>query len=336
MGHTLSFETNVSKPTFPQNEANKDKVFIKVLSAAINPVDYKLPRFLAGSSVVGLDVCGIVEEVGKNIVGDHMQVGDVVYGKATTGSLAEYTTARASEVAKAPPPSSSVPDEDSWKPEELASLQVAYVSALQCLQKGNIVNSSSSSTAEDEDKTVLVIGASGGCGIAGLQLCRAVGVKRIVAICSAKNVQYVQDAGATQVVDYNAPTEMADFFQNNVGLFDCVFDVATGSGGGEDYREKSLVLLKKDTGKYTALNGSPSNWFRKFASQEKENQHMILCQSNTADLTLVVELLNKISVRPLTTVMPFTEEGIQEAFRQLKSRRTKGKLAFNISEKSEK
>ena len=52
--------------------------------------------------------------------------------------------------------------------------------------------------------------------------------------------------------------------------------------------------------------------------------------SNTADLELVVELLDRIGARPLTNIMTFDDEGLQEAFELLKSRRTRGKIVFEV------
>lgn len=49
---------------------------------------------------------------------------------------------------------------------------------------------------------LLVIGASGGCGLAALQLARALGTKAIVAVCSASSAELCLTHGATRVVDY--------------------------------------------------------------------------------------------------------------------------------------
>ena len=68
-------------------------------SAAINPVDYKLPRVIAGS-VAGLDVSGVVERVGSGVIG--LCVGDTVFGRATLGSLTDYTLVSSEEVAIKP------------------------------------------------------------------------------------------------------------------------------------------------------------------------------------------------------------------------------------------
>ena len=51
-----------------------------------------------------------------------------------------------------------------------------------------------------------------------------------------------------EVVDYTKG-DVVDHFSRQDGVmekFDIVYDSATNSGGGEDYREKSLKLLKQD------------------------------------------------------------------------------------------
>ena len=315
LGFSMSFSENFTVPKFDAVK-NKNEVKVKVNSAAINPVDYKLPRAALGS-VVGMDFCGTVVEVGAE-ANSKFDVGDIIYGTAT-GSAAEFTIADAAKVAKA---------KSDWSLAEYAALGVAYQSALQCLQKGGIVDKEGS---KQEGKSVLVIGASGGCGIAGLQLCKAVGVTSVVAICSKKNEELVCKNGATRVIDYQNESELASFFDNNKGKFDCVYDAATNSGGGEDYWEKSVVLLKEDVGQFTALNGPGAKWMRAFLGKEKEHESIIMMNPNTADLEQIVELLDRTGDRPPTNVMSFDEEGLEKAFTLLKSRRSKGKIVFNIS-----
>ena len=58
----------------------------------------------------------------------------------------------------------------------------------------------------------------------------------------------VKENGAMEVVDYTKG-DVVDHFSRQDGemeKFDIVYDSATNSGGGEDYREKSLKLLKQD------------------------------------------------------------------------------------------
>lgn len=320
LGTTLTFTDQAKRPKLNSKRAD---VLIKVHAASINPVDYKVPGFIIGK-MIGMDFCGTVEQIGSDTSSSNIQVGDLVYGHASQGSLAEYTIAPIQSIAKAP---SDV--KKSWEATELATLNVAYQSALQCLKQGNIIIEPSGKDDKSE-KSVLVIGASGGCGIAALQLCKS-RAKKIVAICSGKNSQLVKDMGATDVVDYTNEEELSAFFRDNVGKFDCVVDAATNSGGGEDYWKRSLPLLKNTGGQYTSLNGSATKWLRAFSGTQKPNETLIMCKQNTADLELIVQMLEATGDRPhISKTVQFSKQGMEEAFELLKSRRTRGKIVFQI------
>jgi len=328
LGYNFSFANDYSKPAYHSNGKNTNDVLIKIISAAINPIDYKAPRALLGP-VIGFDFCGTIDDIGDKVEANQtFKVGDLVFGTSLTGSLAEYSVAKANVIAK-------VPTTSNWKPSECAALPVAYQSALQSLRPGGIIDTEGNRL--QSDKAVLVIGASGGCGIAGLQLCKAVGVSRIVAICSKKNKQLVKDMGATEVVHYTDQDELESFFRDNVAKFDVVYDAATSSGAGEDYWDRSIPLLKTengadgDSGHYASLNGSKAKWIRKFTGREKQGQSLILMKPNTADLELIVSLLDRTGARPLVNIMPFNADGLKEAFDGLKSRRTTGKNVLDIS-----
>ena len=154
-------------------------VLVRVKAAAINPVDYKLPRLALGP-VVGLDFSGVIESLGKNVT--EFAVGDEVYGQVK-GSLADFAVASPEEIVLKPKNLSF---------SEAAAIPLTYVTSLQglrdngCLKKGG---------------RVLVIGASGGCGIAALQLAKSMGAKKIVAVCSGKNADLVKSHGADEVID---------------------------------------------------------------------------------------------------------------------------------------
>ncbi len=108
---------------------------------------------------------------------------------------------------------------------QAAAMPTAYLTGLQGLRdKGGL---------KAGDK-VLVIGASGGCGLAGISLAKHLGAKEIVAVCSGKNKAVVRERGATKVVDYTTEDlgNASDLPKNS---FDLVYDTASGSGAGEDY-----------------------------------------------------------------------------------------------------
>ncbi|MEN6507225.1 MAG: NAD(P)-dependent alcohol dehydrogenase [Smithella sp.] len=137
---------------------NEDQVLVKVYAASINASDWQLltadpfPLRLIGfgffkpkNTILGVDIAGCVEAVGKNVKqfrpGDEV-VGDV-YGQGS-GSFAEYVSV---------PESTLVLKPSNVTFEEAAAIPVAAVTALQGLRNQVQI--------QPGDK-VLINGASGG------------------------------------------------------------------------------------------------------------------------------------------------------------------------------
>eukprot|EP00581_Thalassiosira_minuscula_P018971 CAMPEP_0183722884 /NCGR_PEP_ID=MMETSP0737-20130205/14701_1 /TAXON_ID=385413 /ORGANISM="Thalassiosira miniscula, Strain CCMP1093" /LENGTH=326 /DNA_ID=CAMNT_0025953129 /DNA_START=79 /DNA_END=1059 /DNA_ORIENTATION=- len=316
LGWTISFTKDQPHPVPQDSALDPTDVLIKVKSAAINPVDYKLPR-LAGGKIVGIDVSGVIEKVGSDVT--DFKVGDGVFGRAFgRGSLADYTFTNMDEIAKKP----------EWLSfEHAAALGTAYLTGIQSLRAGNVKKGSS----------VLVIGASGGCGLAGIQLAGGMGASRIVGICSGKNFEFVREmsgiekADILELVDYTDEAAMNDFKEENVGKFDCIYDTATGSGKGEDYVSTMMPFLTEKTGEFVQINGSSSTWARGFAGKMPPQRKLIITeQKGKADLEEIVSLLKSSNAKPHLDVKPFDEKSVNEGFEQLKGRRTKGKIVFKM------
>jgi hypothetical protein len=76
------------------------QVLVRVRAAGVNPVDYKLPNFIAGP-VAGLDMAGVVEAVGSSDVMG-FSTGDEVLGFAASGAVADWAVADASKICRKP------------------------------------------------------------------------------------------------------------------------------------------------------------------------------------------------------------------------------------------
>jgi len=328
-GLTLSFSSNHPAPA--PSTLESEQVIVNVKAAAINPVDYKIPFKMLGP-VYGLDFSGTIESVGSS-ASSKFQIGDEVFGKCK-GSLAEKSICNIKEICHKP---------DFLSFEEAAALPVAYLTGIQGLRDNGGIDLSAKSEDDEKSKSlsVLVIGASGGCGTAALQLMKGMNrsspspdlkVSRIVAICSKKNFDFVTENGATEVINYTNEDQLQSFFQENKGQFDCVYDCSTGSGGKADsYFEVSQPIVKPQTGRYVALNGSPQFWTKRFLGKLKDHQRLIMTSTNTADLSSVCDFLKIADAKPSLSVKPFTEDGVKEGFQLLKSRRAKGKIVFSVS-----
>jgi len=304
-----------SGPVFTENHPQPSRtslkigeLLVKIQAAAINPVDYKLPKQFLGP-VMGLDFSGIVEQVHLNE--QSFKVGDEVYG-STRGSLTEYAVCKVGSIALKPIDLSY---------EEAAALPTAYITGLQGLRdKGSLL----------ENDKVLIIGASGGCGLAGIHLSKALGATEIVGVCSGRNKELVMNQGATRVIDYTAEN-ISDSYP--LEYFDLVFDTATGSGGGEDYYEISEKLLKNgQRNKNVILNGGIWTWLSYFIGLEKNNRKLVLTDMNKSDLDVLSELYNskKILNPVIAQIFSLDSQGVQDGFNLLKSRRTVGKIVFRI------
>ncbi|NDZ77959.1 zinc-binding dehydrogenase [Streptomyces sp. SID10853] len=155
------------------------------------PVDF--PR------IQGADVAGRVVDVGTGVesglVGRRVVVDPAIYdsegpdanpvglmGSERDGGYAEYVTApveRVHDVTRSP-----------LTDDQLAALPTAYGTALGMIERGRL----------RKGETALVSGASGGVGLALVQIARARGA-RVVAISSGSKLDAVREAGAHGVVD---------------------------------------------------------------------------------------------------------------------------------------
>ncbi|OQR88515.1 hypothetical protein THRCLA_10272, partial [Thraustotheca clavata] len=124
--------------------------------------------FIHGKGVTQ-DIAGIATDVSSDVKG--FAVGDHVFGR-THGSLADYTLCKASEIAHLPPSYSLI---------EGAALPTTYITGYQVLVKHGF----------QKDQSLLILGASGGCGTAAIQLAKALGASEIIGVCSKANEELV-------------------------------------------------------------------------------------------------------------------------------------------------
>jgi NADPH:quinone reductase-like Zn-dependent oxidoreductase len=291
----------------------KDSVLVAVKAASINPVDYKLPAMLLSGRGVGLDLAGVVTAVSADV--SSLKVGDRVFG-TSVGTLAEQCVCHASEVAKLP---------ESVSFAQGAALTTAYLSAYQALRDNKM----------GKGMKVLVIGASGGCGSAGVQLAKAMGAGEVTGVCSGRNAELVRSIGADKVIDYTTQ-KLSDA---GAGAFDFCYDTASHSGGGEDYFAAARAVLKDGDapgqGQYVTLNGSVGLWLRHFTKLQHHKTALLLTQHKTADLEAIAALMvpngKPVFAPILDQTFPFTAKGVEDAFERLHSRRARGKIIIDMT-----
>ncbi len=230
---------------WPVPRVGSGQVLIRVAAAALNNTDiwtregaYGLPGRPDAKAgwrgpvdfprVQGGDIAGTVTAVGGDVsddwVGRRVLVDPAFYadegedavpigllGSEADGGFATYVAVdavRLHDMTDSP-----------LSDEELASLPVAYGTAMGMLERAHI----------KKGETVFVTGASGGVGFALVQLAAALGA-RVLALTSGTKAEVVRDAGAEVTVSRDMdPDELQDKLRAAApGGLDAVADVAGG------------------------------------------------------------------------------------------------------------
>lgn len=306
----MIFQPFYETPKYPS--PGTDEILVRVRAATINPVDYKIPK-IVGGTVVGLDMAGVIEAVAEGEKNHGFKVGDSVYGFAW-GSLAEFVITKANKIAHVPKDFTFI---------QAAAMPTTYITGYQGLRRYGMLQPGS---------RVLIIGASGGCGTAAIQLARAFAASEIVGVCSAKNLEAVKEYGATAVINYEEQN-FADIYGNgkDEDKFDVVYDAASSSGKGENYRTEAFQVLRRD-GQYVPINGTAIMWLRFFCKCQAANTNLFLADVTTKDLKALAELAADGLVKPvIAETLPFTGEAVKIGFGWLRGRRTVGKIVFDMT-----
>jgi NADPH:quinone reductase-like Zn-dependent oxidoreductase len=189
-----------------------DEVLIKVHASTVNrtdtglrSADYFISRFFTGllrprRKIPGTELAGEVEAVGPAVT--EFVVGDHVFGvsASTAGAHAEFICLPASAPLAHKPTGMTF--------EEAAAVPDGVILALSFLRRVDL----------RKLRTMLVYGASGSIGTAGVQLARYFGAD-VTAVCNTKNVELVRSLGADRVIDYTR-----EDFTNNGETYDFIFD----------------------------------------------------------------------------------------------------------------
>ncbi len=170
-------------------QAGPGQVMVRVHAAGVNPVDTYLRSGLYTFSpplpyTPGVDAGGVVEEVGEGVT--RVTAGDRVYTAGSlSGTYAEKTLCAEAQVFP-------LPDDISY--EQGAALGIPYGTAHRALFHR---------AKAKPGETVLIHGASGGVGIAAIQLAKAAGLVVIGTAGSEEGESLVSAQGAQHVLNHH-------------------------------------------------------------------------------------------------------------------------------------
>lgn len=175
----------------PTPKPGPAQILVRVRAAGVNPYDTYMRNGMYPIKpplpyIPGSDAAGTVEAVGEGV--KKVKPGDRVYTARTiTGAYAQYALADESQIYP-------LPEKLSFS--QGAGLWVPYGTAYHALHQ-------QAETRAGE--TVLVHGASGGVGIAAVQLARAQGLTIIGTASSQRGMDLVKKEGAHYVFDHSKP-----------------------------------------------------------------------------------------------------------------------------------
>jgi len=320
--------------TVPVPEPKAGQVQVKVNTASVNPIDWKL--FSGGLHgvapietfpyVPGFDVSGTISAVGEGVegfaVGDRVCVDTGLVETCKTGTdcgpagaFAEYTCALASSVSK-------IGDMDFAS---AAGLPLAGLTAYQALFTG----AASSFTGQQlgslqAGQQVLILGGATAVGAYAVQLAHNAGAH--VAATGSSNltpsgitkVEYITSLGANEVINYKEENWEEVLAGQE---YDLIFDTV---GSVDDWGNAPKVL--KAGGDFVSV----ANFTTQPAEGDPVTFKVFLLQAVATDLDKLVAMVNEGKLKvPIDSTVPMTE--VKEALSKNMQGKAMGKILIKVS-----
>jgi NADPH2:quinone reductase len=206
----------------PDPIPGKGEVVVQIDAIGINPVETYIRAGTYGPRefpfTPGMDAAGTVIKVGEGVT--HVKSGDRVYIDASlTGTYAEQALCREAQVHL-------LPDDITF--DQGAAIGVPYVTAYRALiQRGEA----------RAGESVLVHGATGGVGLASVQIALALGLTVIATGGSKAGRMLLAEQGATHILDHHQD-----------GYLERVKEITNGKGVDIILEMAAHINLGKDLG----------------------------------------------------------------------------------------
>jgi NADPH:quinone reductase-like Zn-dependent oxidoreductase len=284
---------------------NDNEILVKVYATTVNSGDARLRRadpfivrlffglFKPSTNILGVDVAGVVEEIGKDVtlykVGD--QINGSTYGNGF-GAHAEYICLKEDGVLAQKPENLSF--------DESVSIFFGGHTALHFLRKANI----------KRGQKVLIYGASGSVGTYGVQLAKYFGAE-VTGVCSGANVELVKSLGADKVIDYTTTN-----FTKNEEIYDIIFDTVGKSpflGSIHSLSKKGIFLRAVHMSIVPIIQGI---WFglttnkKIIAGVASENKEDLIFLNELANIGKLIPVIDRIyPLKKISEAHEFVDKG---------------------------
>jgi len=264
----------------------------------------------------GGEAAGVVAAVGEKI--SHLKVGDRVMALTGWGSFAEQVAVSGQNVLP-------IPEEMDFT--TAAAFSMTYGTSMHALkQRANL----------QPGETLLVLGASGGVGLAAVEIGKAMGARVIAAASTNEKLEIARKAGADELINYSEASlrERLKELTDGQGV-DVIYDPVGGKLFEEAFRSiawngRMLVVGFAAGGEIPAL---PANlpllkgasligvFWGAFAQRQP--------QDNAANFKQLFAWYAEGKLRPLVS-QTFALEQVAEAIDTLGQRKAVGKLVVKV------
>lgn len=254
--------------------------------------------------VLGTELAGEVERVGRNVT--RFKTGDRVVAStgAAGGGHAQYACL---------PETGAVaikPDSLSW--EQAVAIPFGANTALYFLRDLGKIRAG---------QDLLILGASGAIGSAGVQLAKHLGA-RVTGVCSGANAELVKALGADRVIDYTQ-----EDFTKSGNTYDLIFDVVGATTFDRAHRslKPNGVFLQN----IMELSDIVRVLWTSVAGGKKIKGGV--ATGNMANMGLITALAEAGTLRPVID-RSYPLERIAEAFKYVEQGHKKGNVVITVTQ----
>jgi len=299
----------IAKPIPADNQ-----ILIKIYAVSINGSDregligkplYSRVGGLSNNNILGSDIAGVVEAVGRN--NNEFQVGDEVFGEIPGyhGGFAEYVCMSGKTLTKKPAGMTF---------EDAAAIPQGGVIAFNGIIKQGGVQSG---------QKVLINGAGGSGGVFAVQLAKLHGAE-VTGVDNAGKLDFLRSLGADHVIDYTREN-----YTKNRNQYDLILDLIA-------YRSVfAYPRPLRPNGTFFMVGGSVATIFQVLflgsliKRMTSKHVRMLMVPQNREDLIAITELCTAGKVRTVID-KTYSFDEIPEAMRYVSDGHAKGKIVISL------
>ncbi|KAL3808294.1 hypothetical protein ACHAXA_009806 [Cyclostephanos tholiformis] len=310
----------------PRPSGNATHCVVKIHSAAINPIDWKIAALGFWPTTLpftpGYDCAGVIVELPTDYAGDEFSVGDRVFtcnwgvsrhwdedDTSQGGCFAEFGAFPLHKIAK-------IPDSvtfDVAAASALVSL-TAYQALFECLKL-------------QPGQRILILGGAGAVGAFALQFAKNIGCW-VATTASPRNRGFVEQYGVDKIIDYSGSNWWED---EELKGIDCILDAVGEIDLFPHAHENSIV---RKGGSIVSIVFTLAG-FEAYKSYYSYVDNFVLHHSGE-QLRLIADMIAAGAVKvSIDSIFSLDQDGVVALFEKVKSGKSNGKNILRVIQSDE-